>query len=463
MDFDRTICGQTHHRNVLAILPGLDTTQKEIMVVEGHFDTRCEGVCDTSCYSPGMEDNGSGTVLVMELARLMSHYAFNHTIVFACVTAEDQGLYGAIALSAWLKLHNVKVRACLNNDVIGGVICGQTSSPPGCPYLNHIDSTHVRIFSYSAGNDSSAISPHKQLARYVKMQQEQRINPMLDTPMDIRIIIYEDRIGRSGDHVPFRQRGFTSLRFCSANEHGDGTGTPPDRQHSIRDILGVDTTMPPDGIIDSFFVDMSYLRRNTITNGVNLGLLAMAPPAPQPQYQVTENGMEIILQGMDTTYPVHKVGLRTRGSGLLYFDTVYTFTGSSGIVIPGIVPGKETYFSVANVEDDVESLFSDEYRIFPVGIEENISTGKLFRMDQNIPNPFTWECKISIFAEEVPGKNCAILIRDMTGRAIQSLPVSLSMGENMITVKKIPGMKGLCTYSLQVDGAVVASRKMVVL
>jgi hypothetical protein len=25
MDFDATVCGQTHHRNVLAILPGLDT------------------------------------------------------------------------------------------------------------------------------------------------------------------------------------------------------------------------------------------------------------------------------------------------------------------------------------------------------------------------------------------------------------------------------------------------------
>nr|MBC8316154.1 M28 family peptidase [Bacteroidota bacterium] len=90
-DFQQNICGQSRHRNVLAILPGLDTTNKEIMLIEGHFDTRCQGACDTACYTPGMEDNGSGTVLVMEMARIMTRYAFDHTIVFACVTGEDQG------------------------------------------------------------------------------------------------------------------------------------------------------------------------------------------------------------------------------------------------------------------------------------------------------------------------------------------------------------------------------------
>jgi len=129
LDFDRYICGQNHHRNVLAILPGLDTTQKDVLFLQGHFDTRCEGVCDTSCYSPGMDDNASGTVLVMELARIMGRFAFNHTIVFACVTGEDEGLYGSTALANYLYANNIKVRSCLNNDVVGGIICGQTASP----------------------------------------------------------------------------------------------------------------------------------------------------------------------------------------------------------------------------------------------------------------------------------------------------------------------------------------------
>ena len=59
MDFDCSICGTNHHRNIFGVLPGLDTTDKEVIFIEAHFDTRCEGVCDTACYSPGMEDNGN--------------------------------------------------------------------------------------------------------------------------------------------------------------------------------------------------------------------------------------------------------------------------------------------------------------------------------------------------------------------------------------------------------------------
>ena len=239
MDFDLAICGKNHHRNVLAILPGLDTTRKDFLIVEGHYDTRCESPCDTNCYTPGMEDNGSGTVLVMELARVMSRYAFDHTIVFANVTGEDQGLYGAKAFARYSWQNALPIMAVFNNDVIGGIICGATSSPPSCPYQNDIDSTNVRIFSYSPGTDSSLNSQHRQLARYIKLHQEEDINPLLETPMTINIINREDRVGRSGDHIPFRERGYRAVRFCSQNENGNGTGTPPDRQHTSSDVLGL--------------------------------------------------------------------------------------------------------------------------------------------------------------------------------------------------------------------------------
>lgn len=363
LDFDLNICGQSHHRNVLAILPGLDTTRKEFLVVEGHFDTRCEGVCDTSCYSPGMDDNGSGTVLVMELARIMSRFAFDRTIVFACVTGEDEGLYGSTALANYFVANNMKVQACLNNDVVGGIVCGQTASPPGCPEFNAIDSTHVRIFSFSSGNDSSAVSPNKQLARYVKMHQEEIINPLLSTPVTVNLMILEDRTGRSGDQVPFRKKGYPAIRVTEQNENGNGKGLPPDRQHSTRDILGLDTSVPPDGVIDSFFVDPGYLRRNIIMNGVNLGWLAIAPPSPTPEYKQTAAGVEIVLHGSDLVYKQYRVGVRSRGSGSLYFDSVYTFKNTNRLVIPGLDPTKKWHFSVSNVKNKVESLFSDEYSI----------------------------------------------------------------------------------------------------
>ncbi|MFO7617427.1 MAG: M28 family peptidase [Bacteroidales bacterium] len=148
LEFDLDICGSGHHKNPFALLPGLDTSNSEIIVIEGHFDTRNEDRCDTEGFTPGIDDNGSGTVLVMELARVMSRYAFDHTILFTTPTGEDQGLHGAKAWAEYLSANKIKIRAVLNNDIVGGIYCGRSSPQPSCPYWGHVDSTHVRIFSF---------------------------------------------------------------------------------------------------------------------------------------------------------------------------------------------------------------------------------------------------------------------------------------------------------------------------
>lgn len=464
LTFDADICGQYEHRNVIGILPGLDTTNKEMVVIEGHYDTRCEGVCDTACYSPGMEDNGSGTVLVMELARVMSQYAFNHTILFTLTTAEDQGLYGAKALAWHLWQNDLEVKAVLNNDVIGGVICGNTSSPPSCPYPDHIDSTHVRIFSKSSWDDSSAVSPHKQLARYIQMNQVERINPLLETPMFINIIISEDRVGRSGDHIPFRERGYTAIRFCSQNEHGNGAGIPPDRQHTTNDILGVDTTVPPDGIIDSFYVDMGYLRRNSIMNGVNLGLLANSPPTPDPSFTPIPHGVEIQMLGPDATYQHYRVGVRSKGSGTLNFDSVLTFQNTTNLIIDYLPIDKECYFSVANVSNGIESLFSPEYTTMIVGLDKILQLENQISLYQNHPNPVINSTEFVILSQrELSYKDACITINDLMGREVKRLKFELSHGKSKLTFTNDIGLRGIYSYSLKLDNQVIDTRKIIFL
>lgn len=464
LDFDKDVCGMGHHKNVLAVLPGADTSKHEILLVEGHYDTRCEGGCDTSCYTPGMDDNGSGTVLVMELARLMSRYTFDRTIVFAATTGEDQGLHGAKALANYLFMENISILAVFNNDVVGGITCGQTSSPPSCPGLNDIDSTNVRVFSYSPYNDSSSVSPHKQLARYVKLHQEERINPLLSTPMNINIILSEDRIGRSGDHIPFRARGYTALRFCSQNEHGDGSGTPPDRQHTTTDILGVDTNVPPDGIIDSFFVDMPYLRRNAISNGVNLGFLAISPPPPEPDYVGLPDGIKIYITGADTVYNHYRVGIRSSGSGSLYFDTVLTFLNTHELEIHGLIQGKSYFFTVMNVENNVESIFPDEYKIQSLDIPDS-KMDQGIHMNQNFPNPGLGKTEITIeIADPVFYQaQASILVKDMCGRTVDQIPLELSEKNVLVGLNTKRNLQGIFSYSLVVDGKVLQTRKMVLL
>ncbi|NDD35314.1 MAG: M28 family peptidase, partial [Flavobacteriia bacterium] len=160
--FDQGICGMAQHRNILAVLPGTDTANHQIILIEGHMDSRCDTPCDTACLAEGVEDNASGTALVMELARIMSAHEYPATLVFMVTIGEEQGLYGAGAFAQYADQENLPIAAVFNNDVIGGIICGQTSSAPSCPGVNAIDSTQVRLFS--AGSFNSA---HKQLARYV--------------------------------------------------------------------------------------------------------------------------------------------------------------------------------------------------------------------------------------------------------------------------------------------------------
>ncbi|MDD5570134.1 MAG: M28 family peptidase [Bacteroidales bacterium] len=213
LDFDATISGKTKHRNVFAVLPGLDTTDKSFIIMLSHFDSRCESNTDTGCAAPGIDDNGSGTVMTLELARVMSKYAYNHTIVFAELTGEEQGLYGAKAMANYCYNKGMKILACINDDIVSGTICGQTASPPGCSPPGSIDSTTLRVFSFSTANDSNQVSPFKQLARYTKLQQIEVINPLINPKMEIEMQILEDRVGRGDDHQPFRQKGYVAIGF----------------------------------------------------------------------------------------------------------------------------------------------------------------------------------------------------------------------------------------------------------
>ena len=145
LQFDQNVCNMGRHKNVVAVLPGSDISDPSSIIIEAHLDSRCADVCDIECLAEGMEDNGSGTALVIELARVLSQYTFDHTIVFMTVTGEEQSLVGSGAYAEYAVQEGIQIKAVLNNDIVGGIICGETSSPPSCPGLNHIDSTQLRF------------------------------------------------------------------------------------------------------------------------------------------------------------------------------------------------------------------------------------------------------------------------------------------------------------------------------
>jgi hypothetical protein len=455
LQFDTTICGIPQHRNIFAVLPGSDTSDKSVIIIEGHIDSRCAGLCDTACVAKGIEDNASGTALVMELARAMSRYTFKHTIVFLVVIGEEQGLIGAEAFATYAKNNGVKIKAVLNNDVTGGIICGHTSSPPGCPGYENIDSTHVRLFSQGTFN-----SQNKQLARYTKLQYKEMILPYATVPMGINIMTLEDRTGRGGDHIPFRQKLFTAIRLTAQNEAGDANSSSAgylDRQHASSDSIGIDINA--DGIIDTYWVDFNYLARNTVINGNAAGMIGISPQSPDFTVS-TPPGLLVINITMHPEYLSYRVGIRSTTND---WDSVYTFSGFStyGLDMP---PGNYIV-SVASVDaDGVESLFSKELMVTVTATNgvSAIPVTKPIELLQNKPNPADEATTISVrMRENISYKEAYISIRDLNGKEITRSNITLENGMNEITYEHGFNMSGTFIYSLIIDGKVIDSKRMI--
>ncbi len=454
--FERNICGVIQHRNIIAVLPGTDTTNHEVIVIEGHMDSRCENECDITCQAQGIEDNASGSALVLELARVMSKCTYKNTIVFMLTIGEEQGLYGADAFADYCNLNDIPVKAVLNNDVIGGIICGQTSSAPSCPGLNNIDSTQVRIFSFGGFN-----SVHKQLSRFIKLQYKEELMPFVTVPMMVTVMSGEDRSGRGGDHIPFRQNGFASCRFTSANEHGDASNGPgyTDRQHTTNDILGVDTDL--NGTIDSFFVDFNYLSRNACINGAGASIAALGPKKPDFNIATIPGPGIVIHVTQESNYSFYRVGVRSTTND---WDSVYTISGYYDTIFPPV--SNVYYVSIASVdENDLESLFSKEVVIqnSQISVSElEQESVKPIELLQNRPNPFDEATIIGVLVnQEVNYKNAAIVVYDINGKKVENMKIDLKPGVNEAFYQHGYGKTGTYFYALVIDGNEISRKSMI--
>ena len=452
LQFDLAICNAGRHKNVFAVLPGMDTTDHSVIIIESHMDSRCEVLCDTACLAQGSDDNGSGTALIMELARVMSRYSFNRTIVFLANTAEEQGLYGSEAFADYVQQKGIPVKAVMNNDIVGGILCGETSSAPSCSPFGAIDSTQVRLFSYGGFN-----SPHKGLARFIKLQYKEQLLSEAAVPMTISLMTAEDRTGRGGDHIPFREHGFTAMRFTAANENGNANVAAAgysDNQHTSRDVIGYDTDA--DMVIDSFLVDFNYLARNTLINGTAAAMAAIGPKTPT--FQVSIAGNEVAVQiNADQSYPSYRVGVRS----LSYdWDSVFTFDSSSGTLY---LPASSTYYmSTATVDsNDVESLFSGEIAGTITAVNDPASQRGI-QLLPAYPNPSDETVMITVnVLKAINYQSAHIRITDMNGALVKELPIKLNIGINEVIYHHGYQASGTYFYQLIIDGTLTESRKII--
>ena len=254
--------------NVVATLKGTDPNDKRIFVISGHLDSRRSNDMDSVGDSPGANDDGSGTVAVMECARVMSKHSFPATIIFVTVSGEEQGLLGAYFMANKAKKENWKIEAVLNNDIMGSNNSNET---------NIVDNTRIRVFSEGLSvTDTGRVAMQirnlglendgrsRQLARYVKEVGERYVENL-----EVMMIYRNDRFLRGGDHTAFVENGFAAVRITEMNENYT-------RQH--QDIR-VENGIKYGDLIEH--IDFEYLRKNTSMNLANLANLAKAPAVPE--------------------------------------------------------------------------------------------------------------------------------------------------------------------------------------
>ncbi len=119
-------------RNVLAALEGSGALADEWIVVGGHYDHIGYRGLDDESQGPnnGSDDNGSGTVLVLEMARILRDYVDSggmasrdrRSVLFAGWGAEEDGLLGSCAYVYEIPAIPItQTKALMNFDMVGRV------------------------------------------------------------------------------------------------------------------------------------------------------------------------------------------------------------------------------------------------------------------------------------------------------------------------------------------------------
>jgi len=253
--------------NVYAVLKGT-TDPDRVYVVSGHYDSMCNlNATDVTCDAPGANDDGSGTAVSIELARVMSKYKFDATIIFLTVPGEEQGLYGSTYFAKQAAEKKMNIEAMFDNDIVGGVTT----------YKNAPDRQSIRVFAEGVPSDETQQeanvrrsvggendSASRQLGRYV-VEMSQIYSPAFKA----HLIYRRDRFGRSGDHVPFLLNGYAAVRFTEPHE---------DYTHQHQSVKMVDGKQYGDL---PEFVDFGYIANAARINMLTLANLALAPAKPK--------------------------------------------------------------------------------------------------------------------------------------------------------------------------------------
>lgn len=288
--------------NVYAVKRGTKYPNRYV-IMSGDIDSRVSDVLNYTDDSPGANDNATGMAAAIELARVLSPYDFESSILLAGLSGEEQGLFGGNFLAEKAQTEGWEIIGVLNNDMIGniqgvdGVIDNRSFRIFSEPYSILETERELKMKRFYGGENDS---PSRQLSRYI-YEATQTYMPEMNPIQIYRL----DRFGRGGHHRPFNEAGFAGVRVMEAHENYD-------RQHQD---LRTENGIAYGDVIEG--VDFGYCAKMTAVNAVSLALLASAPPAPKEvkiggivepstrlSWQKVEGATGYRIYWRDTTSPV---------------------------------------------------------------------------------------------------------------------------------------------------------------
>jgi hypothetical protein len=260
VELDPFTYNSTTYYNVVATKLGNSFPDEEY-IIGAHYD---------SVACPGADDNGSGTALVLEAARIISQYPSEYTIRFIAFDREEQGLIGS---DAYATEHAA--------DTIHGMISADMVS-------YDTGGNHCRMYGQTASNPvknalGAAISTYGSGLTYT-------INGGMD----------------ASDHAPFEWQGWQAcvlIEDYDTNPNYHTTGDSVDTLNYINYPYAVKMTRSVVG----WLVDAAGVQTSGLTFAYPNGRPAMIRPAGGTR-------MRVLLSGIAGTVP-------QPGTGMLHYNT----------------------------------------------------------------------------------------------------------------------------------------------
>ena len=176
---------------VIATKKGTDKAAEHI-VFGGHFDTMVGTV-------EGAYDNGTGTRLLMDLARSYAKVRTHRTIQFAWYNGEEEGALASSRMAADYKARGVKVKAFLGFDMVGiAWPVGGTTSDKNC----------LCMWRGAADEDLDALLADVNYG-------------FLKFPKGKQLVSIEGRNVRNSDEASWADEGYPTLRWAGLRRARD--------------------------------------------------------------------------------------------------------------------------------------------------------------------------------------------------------------------------------------------------